>query len=175
MDHESHGRHHRRTLRWVTSTSGAGYSLAYRGNPDYRPAAEPSTMPLERSVVSPSLARVLVVEDEARVAAVLRDALTDLGYAVKIAGNGAEALGLVPVYQPDVVLLDLAMPGIPGEDVLKRLRQAHPHLPVVVVTGNLDADVARGTLTTGAFDYVSKPFDLEQLGRIVAAAVVYRS
>jgi DNA-binding NtrC family response regulator len=44
-----------------------------------------------------------------------------------------------------------------------------------VVTGNLDADVARGTLTTGAFDYVSKPFDLEQLGRIVAAAVVYRS
>ncbi|HXE00291.1 MAG TPA: response regulator [Candidatus Acidoferrum sp.] len=132
-------------------------------------------MPLERSVVSPSLARVLVVEDEARVAAVLRDALTDLGYAVKIAGNGAEALGLVPVYQPDVVLLDLAMPGIPGEDVLKRLRQAHPHLPVVVVTGNLDADVARGTLTTGAFDYVSKPFDLEQLGRIVAAAVVYRS
>lgn len=130
-------------------------------------------MPL--AVVSSSLARVLVVEDEARVAAVLRDTLVDLGYTVKIAVNGAEALGLVSVYQPDAVLLDLAMPGMPGEVVLERLRQAHPHLPVVVVTGNLDADIARGTLTTGAFDYVSKPFDLEHLARVVAAAVAYRS
>jgi len=119
-------------------------------------------------------ARVLVVEDEPRVAAVLRDALTDLGYAVQVADNGAEALQLVPVYQPHVVLLDLSMPAIPGDVVLERLRASHPDLPVIVVTGNTDADRARATLARGAFDYVAKPFDFAGLARILEAAVAYR-
>jgi DNA-binding NtrC family response regulator len=131
-------------------------------------------MPADRSPLPSPLARVLVVEDEPRVAAVLRDALTDLGYAVTVAVNGAEALGFVPVDRPDVVLLDLAMPDMSGEIVLERLRQADPHLPVIVVTGNIDVEVARSTLAHGAFDYVVKPFDVERLAHIVAAAVVYR-
>ena len=124
--------------------------------------------------MSSSLARVLVVDDEPRVAAVLHDALSDLGYAVQVAVNGAEALRLVALYQPDVVLLDLAMPNVSGDVVLERLRDADPTLPVIVVTGNADADRARATLDLGAFDYVSKPFDLEILARILAAAVIYR-
>ena len=124
--------------------------------------------------MSSSLARVLVVDDEPRVAAVLHDALIDLGYAVQVAVNGAEALRLVALYQPDVVLLDLSMPNVSGDVVLERLRDADPTLPVVVVTGNADADRARATLDRGAFDYVSKPFDLEILARILAAAVIYR-
>jgi two-component system KDP operon response regulator KdpE len=124
--------------------------------------------------MSSSLARVLVVEDEPHVAAVLHDALIDLGYAVQVAVNGAEALRLVALYQPDVVLLDLAMPNVSGDVVLERLRDTDPTLPVIVVTGNADADRARATLDRGAFDYVSKPFDLEILARILAAAVIYR-
>ncbi len=124
--------------------------------------------------MSSSLARVLVVEDELEVAAVLRDAVSELGYAVRIAPTGLDALALVPLYQPHVVLLDLSMPGMPGDVVLERLRQADPRLPVVIVTGNTDLERAQRMLSQGAFDYVAKPFDLEAVGRILAAAVIYR-
>jgi CheY-like chemotaxis protein len=120
-------------------------------------------------------AGVLVVEDEPGVADVLREAVTDFGYAVQVAVNGAEALQLVPVYPPDVVLLDLSMPEIPGDIVLDRLRDTDPTLPVIVVTSNVDAERARATLARGAFDYVTKPFDLQVLAQILAAAIVYRS
>jgi DNA-binding NtrC family response regulator len=120
------------------------------------------------------IARVLVVDDEPRVAEIMRDAVIDLGYAVCVAANGADALRLVPRYQPDVVLLDLSMPEMPGDVVLERLREADPGLPVIVVTGNTDVERAQATLAQGAFDYVAKPFDLEILARILAAAVVYR-
>lgn len=124
--------------------------------------------------MSLSPARVLVVEDEAEVAAVLCDALNDLGYAVALAVDGTEALRLVPLYRPDVVLLDLALPNVPGDIVLGQLRLADPNLPVIIVTGNADIELARATLARGAFDYVAKPFDLEILARILAAALVYR-
>jgi DNA-binding NtrC family response regulator len=125
--------------------------------------------------MSESLARVLVVDDEPDIAAVLRDALIDLGYAVGLAGDGEAALAIVPVYRPDVVLLDLTMPGgLPGDVVLERLRETDPTLPVIIVTGNADVERARSTLAARAFDYVAKPFDLEILARILAAAIVYR-
>jgi DNA-binding NtrC family response regulator len=118
--------------------------------------------------------RVLVVEDERHVAAVLHDALIDFGYEVRLASDGASALAIAPTYRPDVVLLDLAMPEIPGDVVLARLKAADPELPVIVVTGNTDTERARATLASGAFDYVAKPFDLDNLARVLAAAVVYR-
>ena len=122
----------------------------------------------------PSIARVLVVEDERDVAAVLHDALIDLGYAVRLAEDGAAALAIVPTYRPDVVLLDLALPELAGDVVLERLHETDPALPVIVVTGNADVERARSTLAAGAFDYLAKPFDLEALARVLAAAVVYR-
>ena len=128
----------------------------------------------DRSAMLPPIALVLVVEDEPHVAAVLHDALIDLGYAVRLAEDGAAALAIAPVYRPDAVLLDLAMPEMPGDVVLERLREADPALPVIVVTGNADLERARTTLAHGAFDYVAKPFDLEILARILAAAVIYR-
>jgi CheY-like chemotaxis protein len=120
------------------------------------------------------LGRVLVVDDEPQVAGVLRDALLDFGYLVTVAGSGGEALALLPGFMPDVVLLDVAMPGMSGVDVLERLRQQYPRLPVVMVTGNQDEQAARRLLTRGAFDYVPKPFDLDALERIVAVAVASR-
>jgi CheY-like chemotaxis protein len=121
-----------------------------------------------------SLGRVLVVEDEPDVAAALRDATTEMGYTVCVARNGPEALRLLPEYRPDVVLLDLTMPEMRGDVVLDHLRRADPHLPVIMVTGNVDPEIARRTLAQGAFDYVAKPFDLEVLAQILSAALVYR-
>ena len=122
-----------------------------------------------------SLGRVLVVEDESRVGAMLRDALVELGYIVTVAGQGAEALELVPVFEPDVVLLDLLMPEMSGVEVLAHLRRDHPTLPVVIMSGNEDVEVARATLRDGAFDYLGKPFSMSVLARVIAAAVALPS
>jgi CheY-like chemotaxis protein len=121
-----------------------------------------------------SLGRVLVVEDEPRVGAMLRDVLVELGYIVKLAAGGAEALQLVPVFEPDVVLLDLMMPEMSGVEVLDHLRRERPTLRVVIMSGNEDVEVARATLRDGAFDYLGKPFKIEVLARVVAAAVALR-
>ena len=122
-----------------------------------------------------SLGRVLVVDDQPEVALVLRDALEGFGYTVKVAVSGREALGLLSTYQPDVVLLDLSMPGLPGEAVLDEIRHRAPAVPIIVVTGNRDEVLARDLLSAGAFDYVPKPFDLTVLERIAAAAIVERA
>ncbi len=121
-----------------------------------------------------ALGRVLIVDDEPHVGSVFDDVLTDQGYVVKVVTRGSEALGLMPIFRPDVVLLDLKMPEMPGVEVLQRLCRDYPDVPVVVVTGNEDEDLARSTLSTGAFDYIHKPFHLAVLERVVAAAVGHR-
>jgi CheY-like chemotaxis protein len=119
----------------------------------------------------PMLGRVLIVEDEREVAAMLHDVLVDLGYHVQEAVSGPAALGLLAVYQPDVVLLDLLLPGMSGEEALEHLQRADAHLPVIVVSASRDPELARRTLACGAFDYVQKPFDLSVLCRSVADAL----
>jgi DNA-binding response OmpR family regulator len=120
------------------------------------------------------LARILVVDDEPQLAATLRDLLQNAGYLVKVAVSGSEALNLLPVFQPDVVLLDVMMPGVTGDEVLTHLRREHPCVPVVMVTAIQDAQAARQMLTRGAFDYLPKPFQMDVLERIVGAAVASR-
>jgi CheY-like chemotaxis protein len=122
----------------------------------------------------PPLGRILVVDDEPHVADVLRDVLIDLGYQAEVAVTGSDALALAPRYRPDAVLLDLFMPGMPGEVALERFREFDPSVPIIVVSGNQDEEVARATLAQGAFDYIKKPFDLVALERVLAAALLER-
>jgi CheY-like chemotaxis protein len=119
----------------------------------------------------PSRGRVLVIDDEPHVGGMLREVLTAFGYAVRHAGGGVEGLQLVTLFEPDLVLLDLTMPGMPGLEVLDHLRRDHPRIPVVILSGNEDASVARATLRSGAVDYMQKPFNITALARVVAAAI----
>jgi two-component system, OmpR family, KDP operon response regulator KdpE len=116
--------------------------------------------------------RILVVDDEPLVCTMLCDVLSALGYGVQSAASGAEALSLVPTFAPGVVLLDLTMPGMPGMEVLTHLRREYPQLPVVMMSGNQDAEAKRRALEAGAFDYVTKPFSLAILKVVVKAAIV---
>jgi DNA-binding response OmpR family regulator len=116
--------------------------------------------------------RLLIVDDEPRVLGLLVDYFREQGYAIEMATAGAAALVAVRERRPDVILLDLNMPGVlDGRAVLRAIGG---DIPVIVVTGIDDPDDARTTLQAGAFDFVSKPFDLRRIGEIVAAAVAYR-
>lgn len=118
--------------------------------------------------------RILVVDDEPAVAEVLLDFFAETGYTVDVALTGRDALTLIQRTPPDVVLLDIRMPDMDGVEVLRRIRAAHPALPVIMITANDDIGLARATLKMGALDYVSKPFDYGYLAQAVATACVYR-
>ena len=120
-----------------------------------------------------SLGRLLLVDDEAPVLEVLNEYFSSQGYAVETASTGADALTVAQHYRPDLVLLDIRMPGMDGVEVLKKLRELDPDLAVIMVTANEDSALARETLKIGAFDYVSKPFDFRYLDRAVSAALVH--
>jgi two-component system response regulator MprA len=115
--------------------------------------------------------QLLVVDDEHEITDLLDDHLRACGYAVEVAHDGLQALQVAAARRPDAVLLDITMPGLDGEEVLARLRALDPTVVVVMLTGNDDEALARRLLRAGAFDYVPKPFRLEMLERVVAAAV----
>jgi len=119
--------------------------------------------------------RILVIEDEGHVAGFIRDALTEIAYAVTVAAGGAHALNKVTDDAPDLVLLDLNLPDMPGFEVLDRLRARSPALPVVIVSGNTDPMMAEAALALGAVDYATKPVTLDRLSEAVAAALRLRS
>ena len=105
---------------------------------------------------------VLIVEDDERIAAALSMALEDEGYAVSIAANGEEALGKVAVAEPELVLLDLMLPGMDGFECCRRMRRLSD-VPIVMVSARNDTtDVVAG-LEAGADDYVTKPFAMPEL------------
>ena len=117
--------------------------------------------------------RVLVVDDQVAVAEVVRDALEDAGYAVTLSSTGASGLNLVTHDQPDLVLLDLNLPDIPGSDVLQRLHARWPHIPVIILSGTEDA-TAQAALSRGAVAYLAKPFSLQRLLETVQAGLTRR-
>ncbi|HEX7088873.1 MAG TPA: response regulator transcription factor [Longimicrobiales bacterium] len=118
-------------------------------------------------------ARILVVEDERDIAALVAYHLTREGYRVRTADDGAEAIEEVSRERPDLVILDLMLPGFSGYDVLAELRRhtATADVPVVVLTARRDeADRVRG-LELGADDYVTKPFSPRELVLRVGAVL----
>lgn len=121
------------------------------------------------------LGRILVVDDEQPVVEVLREYFASQGYAVESASNGIEALAAVGRQRPDLVLLDIRMPGMDGVEVLRQIGKAGDGIPVIMVTANEDIGLARETLKLGAFDYVAKPFDFGYLDRAVVAAFMHRT
>jgi DNA-binding NtrC family response regulator len=117
-------------------------------------------------------ARVLIVDDEPDILDMLNERLLREGYVVETASTGAAAIAAVRRQTPDVVLLDLNMPGVlDGRAVLGAI--AHG-VPVIVITAISDVEDARAQLQAGAFDFISKPFDLDRVAEVVAAAVAYR-
>ena len=108
-------------------------------------------------------ARLLVVDDEPNIVDLLATSLRFAGFEVATARNGSEALRVAPDFRPDLLVLDVMMPGIDGFSVVRRLRQDGMSVPVVFLTAR-DATEDKVTgLTLGGDDYVTKPFSLEEV------------
>jgi two-component system OmpR family response regulator len=108
-------------------------------------------------------ARLLVVDDEPNIVDLLATSLRFAGFEVATARNGAEALRVAEQFRPDLLVLDVMMPGIDGFTVVRRLRQEGQSIPVVFLTAK-DATEDKVTgLTLGGDDYVTKPFSLEEV------------
>lgn len=107
--------------------------------------------------------RILIVEDDAHLAEGLRYNLEREGYEVDVAADGDTAWEQVQAEAPDLMLLDLMLPGMDGYTVLERLRDGSPHPPVIILSArDAEADKIRG-FDVGADDYVTKPFSLGEL------------
>jgi two-component system KDP operon response regulator KdpE len=106
--------------------------------------------------------RILVVDDEPQIVRALRINLRARSYEVSTAGNGAEALDVAAKHPPDLVLLDLGLPGLDGLDVIRGLR-GWTTVPIIVLSGRADSTDKVEALDAGADDYVTKPFGMEEL------------
>ena len=117
------------------------------------------------------VSRILVIDDNPNVVDILGRCLREEGYGVIGALTSDEGLKLVILSRPELVLLDLALPGTNGIELLKRIRSTNPTTRVIIVTGNIDPALAREALELGALAYIDKPFDFAYLKRVVALAL----
>lgn len=102
---------------------------------------------------------ILIIDDDIHIGNVLEEALTKAGYRVSRAYSGTEALLVLSGVKPDLVLLDLMLPGLNGEDVLPQIKG----IPVIVISAKVDIDSKVDLLLGGAVDYVTKPFNTKEL------------
>ncbi|GIV99766.1 HD domain-containing phosphohydrolase [Roseiflexus sp.] len=118
--------------------------------------------------------RVLIVEDDPMVSSFCARLLHMKGFAVKTACNGREALDILQTHPFDLVLTDLQMPEMGGMALLRELREHYADLDAIMFTAYATVDTAREALKLGAFDYLTKPFSVDELERTVRRAVEWR-
>jgi DNA-binding response OmpR family regulator len=107
--------------------------------------------------------KILLVEDDITLRECIRDVLLENNYLVETASDGAIALDMIKKSPPDLVILDLGLPKVTGESVCIEIKKLHPDIPVIILTAkNQTSDVVRG-FNLGADDYMSKPFELDEL------------
>lgn len=115
--------------------------------------------------------RIQVVEDDPHIARILAAGLRYWGYEVSVAYTGTEALKDVPEVVPDVAIIDVMLPDIDGFELCRRLRARYPRLPILLLTArNAVIDKIEG-LDSGADDYITKPFDFDELLARIRAAL----
>ena len=113
------------------------------------------------------MGKILVVDDEIEACNALEEFLSLKGHEVYTALDGPTALKRIQEVRPDIVLLDMIMPGMGGTDVLKKIKQLDFDTSVVMVTVVAEENRAKETLELGAFDYITKPVDLNYLENVL--------
>lgn len=105
------------------------------------------------------MSNILIIDDDVHISTLLEETLISEGYAVQKAFSGTEALLVLSHHKPDLILLDLMLPGLSGEELLPQIKD----IPVIVVSAKVDTSDKVGLLLGGAVDYITKPFDMQEL------------
>lgn len=117
---------------------------------------------------------LLIIDDEKNIREGLAANFEMEDYNVKTAASGQEGLDLISRGDIDLVITDLRMPGVSGEEVLRRVATETPGIPVIILTGHGSIDAAVDAMRHGAYDFLTKPLNLDQLGLIVKRALESR-
>src|SRR5215469_9966952 len=119
--------------------------------------------------------RILVVDDEEPIREIVASMLGTAGYACKQAGSGVEALAVLTSGEEfELMLCDLMMADLDGFGLLERIKERYTDMPVAMVTAVNDISIARAAIRNGAYDYLLKPFEREQLLQMVCRCLEYR-
>lgn len=105
------------------------------------------------------MSQILIIDDDSHINDMLSEALQNEGYTVSRAYSGTEAVMLLSGFRPDLILLDLMLPGLSGEELLPTIKD----IPVIVISAKCDISDKVEMLTVGASDYITKPFDMREL------------
>ena len=131
-------------------------------------------MTAEVPVETKTKGKILIVDDETVVRDSLGKWFSSEGYQAKPAGSAREALEVIANAEFDVALLDIKMPGMDGMELQARLREADPELTVIIMTGYASVETAVQALKQGAYDYITKPIDPDELSHLVSKALEHR-
>ncbi len=118
------------------------------------------------------MSRILVVDDEIDVCNILKKILTSKNYEVETALNGETAVEKIRDFKPNVVLLDIMMPGMGGIETLKEIKNIDSSIGVIMVTAVIDEELAKRALELGAYEYITKPINLHHLETVVLIKMV---
>jgi DNA-binding NtrC family response regulator len=116
---------------------------------------------------------ILAVDDEEAFRRLLKKELARKGYAVEVASNGSEALRVLAEQAFDVILLDVMMPGVDGITLMKKLKEDGAATPIIVLTGKATVETAVDAMKNGAYDYLTKPYKLDELTIVIDRAYEY--
>lgn len=115
--------------------------------------------------------KVMIIDDEPGICDILQRLLTEAGYNVLTSLDPEEGLVSVDKEKPDCVLLDIKMPKMDGIDVLSRIKEIDKKIGVIMITGYGNIETAMESMKLGAFDYVTKPFELEFVKTLVGRCI----
>jgi two-component system response regulator CpxR len=132
--------------------------------PNYRPTSVFANVDFELPD------KVLLVDDEKEFVLTLSERLQMRDLAPAVAYNGEEALSILKEEEPEVIVLDLKMPGIDGIEVLRKVRKEHPEVEVIILTGHGSEKDRELCMQLGAFAYLEKPVDIEELSKTMKEA-----
>ncbi|MGH7296445.1 MAG: sigma 54-interacting transcriptional regulator, partial [Polyangiaceae bacterium] len=120
------------------------------------------------------MSHILVVDDERSMRELLQIVLKRSGHQVTLASSGDDAIAVVQATPPDLVVQDLKMPGMPGLELISRLKAIDPDMPIIVITAFSTWDSTVEAMRRGAYDYVKKPFDNEEMRESIERAIARR-
>ncbi len=120
------------------------------------------------------MSKILVVDDELKACELLKRFLEIKGYDVITANNGESACAMAKSEKPDIILLDIRMPGMEGTEVLKRIREFDKDVGIVMVTAVKDEQIGKDALKAGADEYITKPIDFNYLETTLLVDLVMR-